>query len=111
LNDQHRISLEGQNKTVQNAWRALSNRVAYMSTMEGKLGEIPIRYAFGVSSVGRLQMLGAENPQASKLVREVVLPTWSTVDLSNQKDRNLFSTAVAQALGVKIQKNSTASPR
>ena len=109
LNDQHRISLEGQNKTVQNAWRALSNRVAYMSTMEGKLGEIPIRYAFGVSSVGRLQMLGAENPQASKLVREVVLPTWSTVDLSNQKDRNLFSTAVAQALGVKIQKNSTES--
>jgi len=107
LNAQHKLTLEGQNQTIRSAWRTLSGRVADMNTFGQELGKIPMRYAFNVSSVGRLQMLGADNPQASKLVREIVLPTWSTLDLTDPDQETLFKTAIAQALGVKIHANST----
>jgi hypothetical protein len=105
LNKQDKLSIDGLNRTVIDAWRHLNARIKGMKGREQGLNT-PIHYAFNVSSVGRLQMLGSQNPQASKLVREVVLPTWSTLNLgpgaNDASDQQGFSKAIAQALGIKI---------
>lgn len=107
VNVQHALMLDGRNTTVRSAWQALQHRVAEMQSLPEGLNT-DIHYAFNVSSVGRLQMLGGQTPQLSKLIREAILPTWSTLDLSkNQEHQQFFYLALAQALGVKVHANST----
>lgn len=105
LNTAHAESLVGKNRAVQAAFRALTSRVNYMKGMPKGLDTL-IHYAFNMSSVGRLQMLGAQNPQSNKLVREAILPTQSTLDLreegGNVSHIKYFTIAQAQALGVKV---------
>jgi hypothetical protein len=45
-----------------------------------------MRFPHTITAVGRLMMLGKYNIQSSKLLREVFLPTWSTLDLQNNQD-------------------------
>jgi hypothetical protein len=67
------------------------------------LFDVAIHYAHNMSSVNRLQQLGGQTPQGNKLIREVILPTWSTVDLRPKSENiKFFRLAIAQALGVKI---------
>jgi hypothetical protein len=110
LNKNDRKSQEGMNRSVTSGFNALQGLVAEASNLADKSGvevdQLPIHYAYNVTRVGRLQMLGAYNPQSTKLVREAVLPTRSTVDLSstNSKDYDNFMLGLAQALGVKVHK-------
>lgn len=107
VNAQHALTLDGRNTTVRSAWDALQRRVSEMQALPEGLSTA-IHYAFNVSSVGRLQMLGGQTPQLSKLIREAVLPTWSTLDLQNNPDhQHFFYLALAQALGVKVHANDT----
>lgn len=107
VNAQHALTLDGKNTTVRSAWNALQHRVAEMKNLPDGLST-GIHYAFNVSSVGRLQMLGGQTPQLSKLIREAILPTWSKLDLENNKqDLHFFNLALAQALGVKVHANDT----
>jgi hypothetical protein len=62
-----------------------------------------MRFPHTITKVGRLMMLGKYNIQSSKLLREVFLPTWSTLDLQNNQDHiDAFHLAVSQALGIKV---------
>lgn len=113
LNVNHRDTLVGRNQTVSSALDYLESRIAEMRAMGKPLSDISVKFAFGITKSGRFQMLGAQNPQLSKAIREIFLPTWATVDLSNQngKAHILFETAIAQALGVKIHQKSTEAIR
>lgn len=108
MNVNHAQSAEGQNRSTTSAFNSLMNLVGELRNTSAQAGvgidEMPVRYAHNVTRVGRLQMLGKYNPQASKLVREAMLPTWSTLDLSNKSggDYTRFMLGVAQGLGVKI---------
>jgi hypothetical protein len=62
-----------------------------------------MRFPHTITAVGRLMMLGKYNIQSSKLLREVFLPTWSTLDLQNNQNHYVaFQLGVAQALGIKV---------
>lgn len=108
MNINHAQSAEGQNRSTIAAFNHLTGLIGEMSNMAEAAGvpltELPVRYAHNVTRVGRLQMLGKYNPQASKMVREAMLPTWSTLDLSDKSgdDYTRFMLGVAQGLGVKI---------
>lgn len=96
-------SLEGKNLSVAMAYDSLFSVVEQTRAQENGL-ETPIHYAYNMTRVGRMQMLGKNNPQSSKLVREAILPTFSTIDLSNENSQTFsdFLVGLAQALGIKV---------
>lgn len=107
LNETHKASIEGKNRSIVAGYQSLLGVV--MNTMniaeaQGvDVGAVDIHYARNMSRVGRMQMLGAHSPQANKLVREAILPTWATLDL-NEGTEHLgnFKIAIGQHLGVKV---------
>lgn len=100
-------SLEGKNLSVSTAYDSLFGVVSQVSAQEDGL-DTPIHYGYNMTRVGRMQMLGKNNPQSSKLVREAILPTFSTIDVSNQNSQTFsdFQVGLAQALGIKVHNMS-----
>lgn len=111
LNKNYAKSLDGQNRNVSSSFDEIFATLAEMNNraqQSGKsLAETAIRYAYNMSRVGRMQMLGKFNPQANKQMREAILPTWATLDLAgNQQHQRAYTLAMAQALGISVHKNS-----
>ncbi|QDP54355.1 MAG: putative virion DNA-directed RNA polymerase [Prokaryotic dsDNA virus sp.] len=109
MNVNHRRSLESINLTVRSAYKSIMARLSEASSWGQAngvedAGQVPIHYAYEFTSVNRLQMVGAHNPQANKLTREAILPTWSELDLTNPEQRSSFLLGIAQAWGVKVHK-------
>lgn len=100
-------SLEGKNLSVSMAYDSLFGVINQLKEQENGL-DTPIHYGYNMTRVGRMQMLGKNNPQSSKLVREAILPTFSTIDLSNENSQTFsdFQLGLAQALGIKVHKMS-----
>lgn len=100
-------SLEGKNLSVSMAYDSLFGVINQVQEQEAGL-DTPIHYGYNMTRVGRMQMLGKNNPQSSKLVREAILPTFSTIDLSNENSQAFsdFQLGLAQALGIKVHNMS-----
>ena len=100
-------SLEGKNLSVSKAYDSLFGVISQIREQEKGL-DTPIHYGYNMTRVGRMQMLGKNNPQSSKLVREAILPTFSTIDLSNENSQTFsdFQLGLAQALGIKVHNMS-----
>ena len=107
LNENTAKSLEGKNLSVSMAYDSLFGLINQLKEQENGL-DTPIHYGYNMTRVGRMQMLGKNNPQSSKLVREAILPTFSTIDLSNENSQAFsdFQLGLAQALGIKVHKMS-----
>lgn len=112
MNENHRQSMEGVNRSTVAAFDHLQNLLAQVGNT-GEIDQTPIRYGFNMTRVARLQMLGKYNPQSNKLVREAILPTRSTLDLSTETGQGYkqYSLGLAQLLGVKVHKMSPARSR
>lgn len=117
LNETDKKSKEGKNQTIGSSFRSLQKVIAELKSKAAVAGvemdQLPIFYDYVFTRVNRMQMLGLNNPQASKIMREAILPTRVTVDLSNQNSDqfNNFTLALAQALGVKVHTQSLADNR
>lgn len=101
----HWESLVAKKLGIQNTFDELQTTVAEAeNNASGKsLQDVALRFAYNFSKVGRLQMLGPYVSQASKLMREVVLPTWSNLDLvGNTKHMQAFYMAQMQHLDLKL---------
>ena len=107
LNKNNAKSLEGKNLSVSMAYDSLFGLINQLKEQENGL-DTPIHYGYNMTRVGRMQMLGKNNPQSSKLVREAILPTFSTIDLSNENSQAFsdFQLGLAQALGIKVHNMS-----
>lgn len=100
-------SLEGKNLSMSMAYDSLFGVINQIREQENGL-DTPIHYGYNMTRVGRMQMLGKNNPQSSKLVREAILPTFSTINLSNENSQAFsdFQLGLAQALGIKVHNMS-----
>lgn len=112
MNKNHKESMDGVNRSTVAAFDHLQNLLAEIENV-GELDQTPIHYAFNMTRVARLQMLGKYNPQANKMVREAILPTRSTLDLSTQTGEGYkqWTLGLAQMLGVKVHKMFPARSR
>lgn len=110
MNKHHARSAEGANRGITSAFNRMEELLGEVTNMSGKAGvpldQMPIFYGYNVSKVGRMHMLGQFNPQTSKLMREVILPTRDTLDLSDKTGQHYtnFMLGVGQALGLKVHK-------
>lgn len=99
MNERHQKAQEGRERSITEAYADIEETIAQLENQGTTVEDGVIRYAHNMSKVGRLQQLGAYNPQANKTTREVFLPTWSTLDLVNNNDHiNAFFLAIAQHL-------------
>lgn len=115
MNDTHLMSVEGRNTSITAAYDHLFNVLADVQNAateaDAEIDDLPIRYAYNMSRVGRMQMLGKYSPQSSKLIREAILPTRSTLDLSNENSEEFgaYALGLAQALGIKVHNQDQAT--
>lgn len=113
MNDTHLMSVEGRNTSITAAYdhlfSVLSDVQNAAQEADAEIDELPIRYAYNMSRVGRMQMLGKYSPQSSKLMREAILPTRSTLDLSNENSEQFaaYALGLAQAFGIKVHNQET----
>jgi GGDEF domain-containing protein len=109
-NKGHLESLESQNRSLRSAYRELERLVGEMRNRagDGDVAQLGKKFQYAVNSVNRIMMLGVANPQASKLMREMLLPTWSVLDMSDQSGPHYryFMHAFAQAMGQKVHQRS-----
>lgn len=122
MNVYDRIAKEGNNNQISGAFNdliVLSQEIKDHADGSGiSVDDVPVYYSSAFTSVSRLQMGGAYNPQGNKTVRSVMSPNKSQVDLSNFEskinsgDTNLtdhelfYALAMAQALGIKVHNNT-----
>lgn len=106
LNKAHAASLEGKNRTITAAMNSLARVYGEVNNLAQAAGrdvtDMPVRYRYNMSRVGRMQMLGKYSPQSSKLVREAILPTRATLNLTDPDQYGNFIIAVGQHFGVKV---------
>lgn len=96
-----RVSVEGKNTSIRK-----NIKDAFGLLNQVKDGETPVYYPVGVTKVGRHQYQGP-NPQSNKLLRMLVTPTWSELDLNSKEDMDLFWLGIGQAAELhKIEKNT-----
>lgn len=103
LNVNHKKSVDGKNRTILHSFRNMKRHIADVIAV----GEdAPIYYGFDFNVVNRLQMGGLNNPQSDKLARHIFLPTRAVLDMrdANGKDATNFWLTIAQAVGVKTEK-------
>lgn len=112
MNVNHAQSMDGVNRSTVAAFDHLQGLLKEVEN-HGQIDQTPIHYGFNMTRVARLQMLGKYNPQSNKLVREAILPTRSTLDLSSQTGEGYkqWTLGLAQLLGVKVHKMSPARSR
>lgn len=108
INRNHKQSLEGYNLMISSAYSTLSKLVAkaenFAETSKTTSDKVPVYFNYNISRMGRLHMLGKNNPQGNKFIREMLLPTYATVDMTDKANSDLFMLAVAQHWGVKVHK-------
>lgn len=87
-------SVQGKNLSIER------NFDEAMLVMEGARDEkTPVYYPVSISKVGRHQFKGI-NPQNNKILRAMVTPTHSKLNMTNKADQDAFWLTVAQASGL-----------
>lgn len=111
-NVNHAKSLEGKNLSVLSSLETMREMMAgiqnYADANNMTPAEVSSYYRFEMTKAGRLQMVGKNNPQGSKVMRSLLLPTNSVTDLTDPEAYGVFMLAVAQHLGEKVHKISRA---
>lgn len=106
LNRQDLESKKGQRLSITQAFDAIGDLMTQMEAHaadNGKdLADVEVRFPHNISKVGRMQQLGAVTPQSSKAMREVLLPTGSTLNLGKARHLQAFMLGVGQGIGVKV---------
>lgn len=94
LADNHplRASINGKNLSIERDWADAQMVVKAVNADD----TTPVYYPVGISKVGRHQFKGI-NPQNNKILRALVTPTHSTLDMTNQEDIDSFWLTVAQS--------------
>jgi hypothetical protein len=101
-----RASVAGRNLGIEKDVLNAAEIINVLGSKENP-GSVPVYYPVGVSKVGRHQYQGI-NPQANKLLRMLVTPTWSEISFADPEAMDAFWLGVAQATGVKVEKKNQA---
>lgn len=114
LNVKDRESKEGQNLNIASAFDYMMGLVDNISLHANSTGindvrDVPVFFEHNSSRVGRTQQIGRATPQGNKIVREMLLSTWSTIDLNDSKNYDKFMLSMAQHWDIKVEKQTRAA--
>lgn len=111
-NNVHLKSIQGSNRTIERDINTLVNGLTRMVEAGKDLATTPIYFAYNVISNYRMMLNSGDlNPQAAKLHRELVTVAPSTIELNNPLHGAFLDYAIAQGLGIAIDKVSSNTAR
>ena len=107
-----KLSKDSVNSLITNAWNKFKGYKDEMQAVADEnhvpLSSIRKRFKYAFTTVNRIQELESYGPTANKLMREVMLSTWNTMDLTGpNKDTHKedLARAVVQNFGGKLNAN------
>lgn len=102
-NRSHRKSLEGKNTQIEMSWRGVMSHMERLEAKASEKGvsvdELITRFPWYMVSNERIHA-GGFNPQSDKLMREAVVSTTSTLDMTDSQQESLFWVTVGQSTGL-----------
>ncbi|EBV1531784.1 hypothetical protein DNY80_23120 [Salmonella enterica subsp. enterica serovar Kentucky] len=111
-NGAHLKSIQSSNRTIERDINNLINGLTRMVEAGLPLATTPIYFAYNVISNYRMMLNSGDlNPQAAKLHRELVTVAPSTIELNNPLHGAFLDYAIAQGLGIAIDKVSSNTAR
>lgn len=103
MNKNHAASVDGKGVTVSGSRNQVDfvlGEIATQAQIQGKEPyEVEVFYKYEVASQGRAMMQGKYNPQSDKVMRNLVMPMISTLDLNDTEHRLAWDIASLQMLG------------
>lgn len=104
------LSIKGRNNQLSRSWDGVQihnqKLEGYASTQDKDPDEVATHFDWYVVSNSRIHAKGF-NPQSDKVMREAFVSTVSTLDLTQEKDRDLFWMTVAQSSGLEKTEKGT----
>ncbi|EDC5808849.1 hypothetical protein GAT48_03070 [Salmonella enterica] len=111
-NAAHLQSIQGSNRTIQRDIQTLENGLTRVANAGMDLATTPIYFGYNVISNFRMMLNSGDfNPQSAKLHRELVTVAPSTIELNNPQHGAFLDYAIAQGLGISVDKMSSESAR
>ena len=105
-------AIQGRNRTIKRDIQNYKSGVNRILNAGFELGEVPLYFAYNVAANYRNNLNSKDlNPQTAKLHREVVTVPASNVNFSNALHMNFLNLAIAQGLGISIDKKSAETAR
>ena len=105
-------AIQGRNRTIKRDIQNYKSGVNRILNAGFELGEVPLYFAYNVAANYRNNLNSKDiNPQTAKLHRELATIPASNVDFSNPAHMNFLNLAIAQGLGISIDKKSAETAR
>ena len=105
-------AIQGRNRTIKRDIQTYKSGVNRILNAGFELGKVPLYFAYNVAANYRNNLNSKDlNPQTAKLHREVVTVPASNVNFSNALHMNFLNLAIAQGLGISIDKKSAETAR
>lgn len=104
--------IKDRNRTIKNDIKNYKSGVNRILNAGFELGEVPLYFAYNVAANYRNNLKSKDiNPQTAKVHRELATIPASNVDFSNPAHMNFLNLAIAQGLGISIDKKSAETAR
>ena len=105
-------AIEGRNRTIKRDIQNYRSGVNRILNAGFELGKVPLYFAYNVAANYRNNLNSKDiNPQTAKLHRELATVPASNVNFSNALHMNFLNLAIAQGLGISIDKKSAETAR
>ena len=105
-------AIQGRNRTIKRDIQNYKSGVNRILNAGFELGKVPLYFAYNVAANYRNNLNSKDiNPQTAKLHRELATIPASNVDFSNPAHMNFLNLAIAQGLGISIDKKSAETAR
>lgn len=113
MNENTALSIRGVNNGLVRGYEEtmayVREATIYGEEMGQDLDKVEIFFDHSISAVGRIQQEGPVTPQGDKTAREIISPTISTISLENEDQVNVLWLALAQSVGLKVEKQPHAT--
>lgn len=111
-NEPHLKSIQGSNRTIERDINNLEKGLIRIANAGMDLATTRIYFGYNVISNFRMMLNSGDfNPQSAKLHRELVTVAPSTIELNNPQHGAFLDYAIAQGLGISVDKMSSESAR
>jgi len=97
-------SVNGKNLSIERDFEEALQIIEGIRNYAENETEVPVFYPVSISKVGRHQFKGI-NPQNNKILRALVTPTHSILDMTSKQDQDAFWLTVAQAADLRKVEN------
>lgn len=102
-NENHIMTLEGQAETFTQGMEEAHRMLEFARNNEVDPYAADFYFPNSMLKQGRIQQEGTATYVSNKMLRSMISPTWSTLELNNPEHMQVYGLAMAQIFGIRVQ--------